>query len=79
MKILKFKTNVKNEAEIAKVASFLDKEQSIKDWKIDTGTEENILSVSGEDLNPQRVENAVQQAGFDIEVLRVLGTSGEGL
>ncbi|GEO04807.1 hypothetical protein AAE02nite_24710 [Adhaeribacter aerolatus] len=79
MKILKFKTNVQNEAEIAQVASFLDQEKSIQNWKIDTGSEENILSVSGENPNPQTIENAVQQAGFTIEVLRILGTGGESL
>ncbi len=79
MKILKFKTNVKSAEEVAKVASFLDKEESISNWKIDPESEENILSVSGDNLNPQKVENAVQQAGFEIEVLRVLGTGGEGL
>ncbi|MGV3587587.1 MAG: copper chaperone [Adhaeribacter sp.] len=79
MKILKFKTNVKSPEAIAEVASFLDKQENISQWKIDAESEENILSVSGENLNPQQVENAVAQAGFKAEVLRVLGTAGEGL
>lgn len=79
MEILKFKTNVKNEADVSKVAALLDQEESISKWIIDTATDENILSVSGEKLNPQTVENALQEAGFEAEILRVIGIGGEDL
>lgn len=77
MEILKFKTNVSDREGLAQVAPFIDKLDTIKDWKIDTETEDNILSISGENVDPQRVKNAVQAAGFEIEFLRIVGISGE--
>ena len=79
MKILKFKTNLNTEADVAKLASNLDKEESISKWDVDTDSEEKVLSVSGENLLIQKVENAIQEAGFEAETLRVLGIGGEDL
>jgi len=79
MKILKFKTNIETQDDIAQVAPILDQAEEISKWDIDPDTDENILSVSGENLNPQTVENAVQKAGFKAEVLRIIGLGGEGL
>ena len=79
MKILKFKTNINTEADVAKLAPLLDKEESISKWDVDTASEEKVLSVSGENLLLQKVENAIQEAGFEAETLRVLGIGGEDL
>lgn len=79
MKILKFKTNIATPDQITLVTPILDEIEGISKWEIDPKTEDNILSVSGEYLNPQIVENAIQKAGFKVEVLRILGISGEGL
>jgi len=79
MKILKFKTNINTEADVAKLAPLLDKEESISKWDVDTDSEEKVLSVSGENLLIQKVENAIQEAGFEAETLRVLGIGGEDL
>jgi len=79
MKILKFKTNINTEADVAKIAPLLDKEESISKWDVDTASEEKVLSVSGENLLLQKVENAIQEAGFEAETLRVLGIGGEDL
>ncbi|WP_018480070.1 hypothetical protein [Pontibacter roseus] len=79
MEVIKFKTNVENEEAISRVAPYLDKEESISRWKLDTGSTENILSVSGTDLDPQRIENVVQQAGFKAEIIRVIGIGGKDL
>ena len=79
MKILKFKTNIDSQEAVNKIAPGLDQEETVSKWQVDTNTDENILSVSGENLNPQKVENAVQEAGFNIELLRVLGVDGEDL
>lgn len=79
MKILKFKTNIATPEQIAQVTLMLDEIAAISKWDIDPATEDNILSVSGENLNPQAVENAIQEAGFKAEVLRILGITGEGL
>ncbi|MDX5437620.1 MAG: copper chaperone [Pontibacter sp.] len=79
MEIIKFKTNVDNQEALAKVASHLDKEKSISKWHIDTDSKEKLLSVSGTELDPQVVENAVQQAGYKADVIRVFGIGGGDL
>ncbi|MFB9864736.1 copper chaperone [Rufibacter immobilis] len=79
MELLKFKTNVQSQQQIEQVGPFLEKLQEIENWKIDVGTEENILSISGTNLNPQEIENAVKMAGYTAELLRVLGIGGQGL
>ncbi|MFD2247736.1 copper chaperone [Pontibacter ruber] len=79
MEIIKFKTNVENEEALSRIAPFLDKEESISRWHIDTESNDKLLSVSGTDLDPQRIENVVQQAGFKAEIIRVIGIGGDGL
>ena len=76
MKILKFKTNIHCEDCVKKVTPYLDKEESISRWKVDTESEDNILSVSGEELNPHVVKSLVEEAGFTAETVRVLGAGG---
>jgi len=79
MKILKFKTNLKNQDNVSKVAPYLDKVENISNWQVDTESEDKILSVSGENIDPQKIENTLQEAGFKAEVLRIVGIGGEGL
>lgn len=79
MEVIKFKTNVDNEQALARVAPYLDREESISRWKLDIGSTENILSISGKDLDPQRIENVVKQAGFKAEIMRVIGIGGSDL
>ena len=79
MEILKFKTNIDGQEAASKVAPFLDGEESISKWHVDTDHEARLLSISGVDVDPQRVENAVEQAGFKAELVRVLGIGGHDL
>ncbi|QMU26616.1 copper chaperone (plasmid) [Adhaeribacter radiodurans] len=79
MKILKFKTNISTQEQIALITPILDQVEGISKWDIDPDSNDNILSVSGENLNPQKVENVIQKAGFKVEVLRILGIAGESL
>ncbi|GAB3833893.1 copper chaperone [Pontibacter rugosus] len=79
MEVIKFKTNVENEEAISRVAPFLDNEESISRWHIDTESRDKLMSVSGTDLNPQQIENVVKQAGFKAEIIRVIGINGKDL
>ncbi|MGV3539751.1 MAG: heavy-metal-associated domain-containing protein [Rufibacter sp.] len=79
MELLKFKTNIDSQVAFAKVETLLDQQKAISQWDIDLESEDHILSVSGENLDPQKIENAVQQAGYQVEPLRVLGIYGKGL
>lgn len=77
MEIIKFKTNVATQAEKSQVSPFLDKLKAVKRWQLDTETQEHILSVSGKDLDPQQIKDALTEAGFEAEILRVIGIGGE--
>ncbi|QCR25338.1 copper chaperone [Pontibacter sp. SGAir0037] len=76
MEIMKFKTNLGSREEVSRIASSLDKEESISRWNIDTASEDNLLSVSGVNLDPQRIACIVRNAGFKAEIIRVLGING---
>ena len=79
MEIINFKTNVESQEALSKVAPYLDKEESISKWSIDTESTDKILSVSGTNLDPQTVEKVIEQAGFRAEIKRVIGLSGGDL
>ena len=79
MEIIKFKTNVESQEALAKVAPYLDKEESISKWSIDTESADKVLSVSGADLSAGAIEKAVEQAGYKAKIIRVVGLSGADL
>ena len=79
MEILKFKTDIKAEADVAKIKPLLDKDSAISNWHLDTNSEENILSISGENVNPQHIENLLKEVGFTSKIIRVVGISGSEL
>ena len=67
MKTLSFKTNINCGACVATVMPFLDAESSVNEWSVATQHREKILTVAGEQLNAEAVEEAVRKAGFRIE------------
>ncbi|WP_299761330.1 copper chaperone [uncultured Pontibacter sp.] len=79
MEIIKFKTNVEDQEALSKVAPYLNQVEEISKWNLDTGSADKVLSVSGTELNPQAIENAMKQAGYKAEILRVMGIGGRDL
>ncbi len=79
MEILKFKTNIASEHQLQKVASVLDNDEIIRNWQVDTSSPDNLLTVSGQELDPQLVENLLKEAGLEAEFVQVFGASGGGL
>ena len=79
MEIIKFKTNVESQEALAKVVPYLEKVEQISKWNLDTTSTDNVLSVSGTNLNPQKVEDALGKAGYQAEILRVIGINGGDL
>lgn len=69
MKILHFKTNINCSGCVATVRPFLDKEESINNWQVDTAGKDKMLRVSGPNLDPQRVKSLIERAGFKAEVI----------
>ncbi|PRY13788.1 hypothetical protein CLV24_105158 [Pontibacter ummariensis] len=79
MEIIKFKTDVESQSGLSKVAPFLERVDNLSKWSLDTGSADKVLSVSGTNLSPQAVVNAMEEAGYKAEVLRVMGISGGDL
>ena len=56
MNTLKFKTNINCAGCLAKVSPFLNAEQSIEKWEVDTSIPEKILTVETDETNADRVD-----------------------
>lgn len=67
MKKLEFKTNINCGGCVAKVTPFLEKADSVEQWKVDTTNKEKVLTVEGDKIDEKQVVQAVQDAGFKIE------------
>lgn len=67
MKTLKFKTNIKCGGCISAVTPHLNAEGNIEKWQVDTADPNKILTVEGENITPQEVQQAVQKAGYQAE------------
>ncbi|HKK80266.1 MAG TPA: heavy-metal-associated domain-containing protein [Phaeodactylibacter sp.] len=67
MKTLQFKTTINCSNCVRAVTGFLDDVEGVKEWKVDTGHPDKVLTVKGEQVQPDAVIEAVEDAGFDIE------------
>ncbi len=63
---LEFKTNINCGGCVKSVSNFINDVPSIEEWTVDTENPEKILTVKGE-VTPEKVIEAVEEAGFDIE------------
>jgi copper chaperone len=70
MKTLKFKTNINCGGCLAKISPFLNAEQTIKKWEVNTSVPEKVLTVESDDANPDKVISIVQKAGYKIEEIQ---------
>jgi len=64
MEILIFKTNVENMNHIRKLYPLLKTIQGILKWNIDTEDVDRILRIEAVSIAPQRIEMALQSAGY---------------
>lgn len=67
METKKFKTNINCGNCLARVSPFLDEEKTIVFWEVNTQIAEKILTVQTEEMDSEKVINAVKKAGFQIE------------
>lgn len=67
---LQFKTNINCSNCIRTVTGFLNEVKGIEKWEVDTNNLDKILTVEGEDVMLDEVVAAVEEAGFDINILR---------
>lgn len=66
---LKFKTNINCGGCISTVTPFLESENSIQNWQVDTSTADKILTVEGDAIQKETVIKTVEKAGFKIQPL----------
>ena len=66
-KELKFKTNINCNNCIRSVTGFLNDVKEIEHWEVDIDNPNKILTVVGEFVTPEKIVEAVEEAGFDIQ------------
>jgi copper chaperone len=66
-KTLKFKTNINCGGCVAKVTPFLNEEEGICHWDVDTASAEKTLTVKVDGILPEEVSAIVKEAGFRAE------------
>ena len=69
MKTLQFKTNINCGNCVRTVTGFLNDVKEIQKWEVDTDNPEKILTVEGDAVTTEAVVEAVEDAGFDIELV----------
>jgi len=70
MEVLVFKTNVRYQKHVNKVADQLDQFADINRWNFDLQDKDKILRVETHDLSPEIIENTLHQAGYYCKELR---------
>ncbi|WP_340063700.1 heavy-metal-associated domain-containing protein [Ascidiimonas aurantiaca] len=68
MSTLTFKTNMKCEGCVSKVAPLLDNESFIDTWHVDLTGDERLLTVETSVLSPQTIKEIVEKCGFIAEL-----------
>ncbi len=69
MKKYQFKTNIKCGGCIAAVTPYLNANNEIKNWSVDTENKDKILTVETENLSGEAVAEIVKKAGYQAEPL----------
>lgn len=66
-KEIKLKTNINCGTCVANVKPFLDAEERIEEWSVDTNSPDKILKVKGENISKEEVEKIIQKAGYKVK------------
>ena len=69
MNVLQFKTNINCQNCVRAVSGFLNEVSKIREWKVETDDPDKILTVEGDEVTIAEIVEAVEDAGFDIELL----------
>ena len=65
MKTLKFKTNIKCGGCSAAVTPFLNNDNRIDNWQVDTLNPDKILTVNSQDISSEQIIALLKDAGFE--------------
>ncbi|MDX2001288.1 MAG: cation transporter [Chitinophagales bacterium] len=66
MDTLQFNTSINCQNCVRLVSSYLDEEQSIESWEVDTANPDKVLTVRGAALDKEHIIETVKSAGFEI-------------
>ena len=69
MKEYQFKTNINCDGCVAKVTPILNKQEGIREWKVDTANPQKILTVKTDHMAEEEIKSIVKEAGFNAESL----------
>lgn len=64
MKTLKFKTNINCGGCVSKVTPFLNKQEGVDSWEVDTDNPDRILTVESNGASEEDVKATLQKIGF---------------
>ncbi|WP_339652571.1 heavy-metal-associated domain-containing protein [uncultured Maribacter sp.] len=67
MKTLKFKTNINCGGCVSKVTPFLNKQEGIDKWEVDTDNPDKILTVVSNGASEEDIKTTLQKTGFEAE------------
>ncbi|MGB5822415.1 MAG: heavy-metal-associated domain-containing protein [Saonia sp.] len=67
MKTLKFKTNINCGGCVSKVTPFLNKQEGIDKWEVDTDNPDKILTVESNGASEEDIKTTLQKTGFKAE------------
>lgn len=63
-----FKTNIKCSGCIAKITPYLDANNDIRHWGVDTGSPDKTLTVETDKLTDEMIRQIVHEAGYTAEL-----------
>ena len=67
METIKFKTNIKCDACVAKVTPYLDELEGVDQWSVDLKDPDRTLTVESRDGEASKVKEALKKAGYSGE------------
>ena len=70
MKTLKFKTNINCGGCVSKVTPFLNNQEGVDNWEVDTDNPDKILTVESNGASEEDVKSTLQNVGFKAESVK---------
>ena len=69
MKTLKFKTNINCGGCVSQVTPFLNKQEGVEIWEVDTSNPDKILTIESDGATEEDVKATLQKVGFKAEAV----------
>jgi copper chaperone len=69
MKTYQFKTNIQCSGCIEKLTPYLEANNEIRSWKVDTSNPDKVLTIETDSLSSEMIERIVRNAGYKAEKL----------